>query len=166
MPRLNELFEAGAAPGCEPSAEQQHLVEMMDAAGPVATSEHLLGQVHQVYRLQGVRIDDRHFEIVLQQMLNRLRVTDPGDTLLDPGQVVSRGQLESANAAASGAPAVSEPAIVGVSQAAASTEDFIAAAASYGGIPTLARAAACGQRTQLTTTRHAAAFCKLGPTTG
>ena len=102
---------------------------------------------------------------VLQQMLNRLRVTAPGDTLLDQGQVVSRAQLDSANSAADGAPAAAEPTIVGVSRAAVSTIDFIAAAASYGGIPTLAVAAAGKQRTQLTTTRHAAVFGKLAPPT-
>ena len=164
MPRLDELFEAGAAPGNAASATAQRLLDMFEQDGPLATAEYLIAKMHEVYRQQGVRIDDRHYEVVLRQMLGRLRVTDPGDTQLQIGELVSTAQLEAANSATTGTPASAAPTIVGVSQAAVATTDFIAAGASYGGIPALARAAAGKQRIELTAVRNCTAFGKPIPT--
>lgn len=115
----------------------------------------------QVYRQQGVRIDDRHFELVLQQMLSRLPVTDPGDTALTPNELVSRAQVDNANAGVDGRAASVVPVVVGVSEAAAAAGDFIAAATAYNGVPSMAKAAARSAGVELKNIRNCAATGKI-----
>jgi len=98
--------------------------------------------------------------------LCRPRVTDPGDTGLACGEIVGAAQLHAANAAATGRKAAAEPTIVGVSEAACATLDFIAAASSYGGAAALAKAAARKQKLPLHGIRSCTAFGKRMPTGG
>ena len=163
LPRLDELFEAGARPGQEISPERQILEEKLRREGVTATAEYLLEEMRQVYRLQAVLVDDKHFEVVLRQMLDKVRIAAAGDAGLEVDEIVGAAQLEAANAASSGKPASAEPVIVGVTEAASLAQDFIAAAISFGGIPALARAASRGQRVELAGIRSCTAFGKVIP---
>jgi DNA-directed RNA polymerase subunit beta' len=163
MPRLEQLLDAGRPPGRETTDLRDELVERLRGGGRLDTAEYLLAETHAVYREQGVRIDDSHIEIVLREMLGRLRVTDPGETDLLAGELLTPARLAEANARATGAAAQAEPVVVGVSEAAASSGDFLAAATAYGGIPSLALAAARAERLPLTTLRHALAFPGRSP---
>jgi DNA-directed RNA polymerase subunit beta' len=111
-----------------------------------------------------ISIDDRHFEVIIRQMLDKLRVTAVGDTGLQVGELVSASQLEAANAAlGEGERAAAESTIVGVTDAASATEDFVAAATTHGGVPALARAAARKQSVALTGVRSCTTFGKVVP---
>ena len=163
LPRLDELFEAGKCPGREASAEREVLEEMLRHKGALATAEYLLTEMAETYRMQGVRIDDRHFEVILRQMLNKVHIATAGDTGLEVGAIISAAQLEAANSARSGKPASGEPVILGVTEAASLEQDFIAAATSFGGIPALARAAAQKQKMDLDGVRSCTLFGKVIP---
>ena len=163
LPRLNELFEAGKCPGQEASAEREVLEEMLRHKGALATAEYLLTEMAEVYRIQGVRIDDKHFELILRQMLDKVRITAAGDTGLQAGAIVSTAQLEATNSARSKKPASGEPVILGVTEAASLEQNFIAAATSFDGIPALARAAAQKQKMNLDGVRSCTLFGKVIP---
>jgi DNA-directed RNA polymerase subunit beta' len=72
-------------------------IDLLEAAGPGAVQDFLLTEVRGIYRHHGLEIDDRHFEVILAQMLRKVRVQTPGDTDLLPGQLVDRCALEAAN---------------------------------------------------------------------
>jgi len=166
LPRLDELFEAGKNPGGEESEERENLDKMLRREGVLATAEYLLVEMLRIYRGQGVLIDDRHFEVVLRQMLDKVRIKAAGDTDLEVDEITSAAQLEAANSAASGKAASGEPVILGVTEAAALTQDFIAAATSFGGVPALARAAARKQRVELDGIRSCTVLGKVIPAKG
>jgi DNA-directed RNA polymerase subunit beta' len=102
--------------------------------------EYLLNEIQEVYRLQGVKINDKHIEMIVRQMLQRVRVLDPGDSRFLESDVVSRAEFErenrriaDANAAIEEAskklqPATHEALLLGITKAALTTESFISAA--------------------------------------
>src|SRR5690606_39801457 len=68
--------------------------EILDILGPHALMEHLVSEVQDVYRLQGVEINDKHIEIIIRQMLRKVRITDPGDTQFLWGDQVEKTTLD------------------------------------------------------------------------
>jgi DNA-directed RNA polymerase subunit beta' len=93
--------------------------------------QYLLNEVQRVYRSQGVNINDKHIEVIVRQMLKKVRVDSPGDTDMLPGELVDRVTYEDANAkvlAEGGEPAMASPALLGVTRASLSTDSFLAAA--------------------------------------
>ena len=97
----------------------------------MALQEYLLNEVQQVYRAQSVRIDDKHIEILVSQMLNKVQVVDPGDTNFLITDTVSKVSLRHENAkveASGGRPASYEPVLQGVARASLSSDSVIAAA--------------------------------------
>jgi DNA-directed RNA polymerase subunit beta' len=94
-------------------------------------AKYLVNEIQQVYRLQGVKIDDKHIEVIVRQMLRRVRVTDVGDTEFLSGDEVDRATFEDENEAViakKGKPATAEPKLLGITKASLSTESFISAA--------------------------------------
>jgi DNA-directed RNA polymerase subunit beta' len=94
-------------------------------------AKYLVDEVQQVYRLQGVKINDKHIEVIVRQMLRRLRITEPGDTDWLVGDEVDRATFDEENErvlAAKGKPATAEPKLLGITKASLSTESFISAA--------------------------------------
>ncbi|MEW6047448.1 MAG: DNA-directed RNA polymerase subunit beta' [Bacillota bacterium] len=91
---------------------------------------YLLQEVQNVYRSQGVDINDKHIEIIVRQMLRKVRVEDPGDTDLLPGGIVEQHELEEENArvVAGGQPATWKPVLLGITKASLATESFLSAA--------------------------------------
>jgi DNA-directed RNA polymerase subunit beta' len=105
--------------------------EILEILGPSALYEFLIGQVQEVYRLQGVTINDKHIEIIIRQMLRKVRISDPGDSEYFWGEQVDRAAFLLDNKrieAAGGKPAEAEPILLGITKASLETESFISAA--------------------------------------
>ncbi|MDH7490422.1 MAG: DNA-directed RNA polymerase subunit beta', partial [Anaerolineae bacterium] len=105
--------------------------EVLRIQGAEAAQMYLLEEVQKVYRSQGVNIHDKHIEIIIRQMLRKVRVRSSGDTDMLPGEMVDRFEFERRNEeviAQGGKPATGAPALLGVTKAALSTESFLAAA--------------------------------------
>ncbi|MBX6352470.1 MAG: DNA-directed RNA polymerase subunit beta' [Thermoflavifilum sp.] len=105
--------------------------EMLRVKGLQGVQNYLLREVQRVYRLQGVDINDKHIEVMIRQMLRKVRVLDPGDTDLLPGTYVDLHEYEAANRKvllAGGEPAVARPALLGITKASLETDSFLSAA--------------------------------------
>lgn len=90
-----------------------------------------MDEVQEVYRLQGVRINDKHIEVIVRQMLKRVRIKDAGDTSNLEGEYVDKYLFSEENervVAAGGRPAIAEPSLLGITKASLNTESFISAA--------------------------------------
>jgi len=112
----------------EGSADPHEILEIL---GPAALYEFLIGQVQEVYRLQGVTINDKHIEIIIRQMLRKVRITDPGDSEYFWGEQIDRTTFLADNKRieeAGGKPAEAEPILLGITKASLETESFISAA--------------------------------------
>src|SRR5690349_945205 len=99
--------------------------------GPRAVQEYLLNEVQEVYRLQGVRISDKHIGTIVRQMLQKVRVTEPGDTDFLEGETVDRLLFRDENERVlkrKGTPAEAEPVLLGITKASLTTQSFISAA--------------------------------------
>jgi DNA-directed RNA polymerase subunit beta' len=99
--------------------------------GSTPTEVYLVGEVQNVYRSQGVDIHDKHIELIVRQMLKKVRIENAGDTELLPGQLVDKVVLERENARvreAKGEEATFEPLILGITKASLATESFLSAA--------------------------------------
>jgi len=112
----------------EGSADPHEILEIL---GPTALYEFLIGQVQEVYRLQGVSINDKHIEVIIRQMLRKVRITDPGDSEFFWGEQIDRSTFLRENKrldVAGGKPAEAEPILLGITKASLETESFISAA--------------------------------------
>jgi DNA-directed RNA polymerase subunit beta' len=122
-----ELVEAGDAL----SEGSINPAELLLLKGATPTELYLVGEVQKVYKSQGVEIHDKHIELIVRQMLKKVRVETNGDTELLPGQLVDRVQLERENARVKkekGEQATFEPIILGITKASLATESFLSAA--------------------------------------
>jgi DNA-directed RNA polymerase subunit beta' len=105
--------------------------DILSIKGEVALARYLVDEVQEVYRLQGVRINDKHIEVIVRQMMRRVKIMDVGDTDFIAEEQVDRLRFEEANRAViekGGQPAVAEPLILGITKASLSTDSFISAA--------------------------------------
>jgi len=112
----------------EGSADPHEILEIL---GPSALYDFLLNEVQEVYRLQGVTINDKHIEVIIRQMLRKVRITDPGDTEWFWGEQIERTHFLRDNkriVEAGGKPAEAEPILLGITKASLETESFISAA--------------------------------------
>jgi DNA-directed RNA polymerase subunit beta' len=99
--------------------------------GPQELQEHLVNEVQEVYRLQGVTINDKHIEIIVRQMLRKVRITEPGDTTFLWGEQVDKLEFEEENVRVDkmgGKPAEAQPVLLGITKASLETESFLSAA--------------------------------------
>jgi DNA-directed RNA polymerase subunit beta' len=120
--------------------------------GREATQLYLLSEIQRVYRSQGVNINDKHFEIIIRKMLNKVQITSSGDTELLPGELVNRLTFARANtkvAAEGGRQATAQPILLGISKSALNTDSFLSAASFQHTIRILAGAAVGGKRDDL-----------------
>ncbi len=105
--------------------------DILQIKGSRAVQEYLLNEIQEVYRLQGVKINDKHIGVIVRQMLQKVRVVDPGETHLLEGEHVDRVEFRGVNqnAAREGKkPARAEPLLLGITKASLTTESFISAA--------------------------------------
>ncbi len=105
--------------------------DILRVLGEKALAKYLVDEVQEVYRLQGVKINDKHIETVVRQMLRKVRIKDVGDTTFLPGEQSDKLTFEAENQRVmqtGGAPATAEPLLLGITKASLSTESFISAA--------------------------------------
>jgi DNA-directed RNA polymerase subunit beta' len=122
--------------------------EVLEVCGPQELQEYLVNEVQEVYRLQGVEINDKHIEIIVRQMLRKVRITDPGDTEFLWGDQVERQLFQDVNqkAIAEGKrPAEAAPVLLGITKASLETESFISAASFQDTTRVLTDAASLGR---------------------
>ncbi|MEY2485208.1 MAG: DNA-directed polymerase subunit beta [Verrucomicrobiota bacterium] len=122
--------------------------EILEVCGPQDLQEHLVNEVQEVYRLQGVEINDKHIEIIVRQMLRKVKITDPGDTSLLWGDQVDRLDFEAENARVveqGGKPAEATPVLLGITKASLETDSFISAASFQDTTRVLTEAATLGK---------------------
>jgi DNA-directed RNA polymerase subunit beta' len=105
--------------------------DLLAIKGEKALARYLVDEVQEVYRLQGVKINDKHMEIIVRQMLRRVKVKDPGDTSFITDEQVERYRFQEENERVitkGGKPAIGEPMLLGITKASLSTQSFISAA--------------------------------------
>src|SRR5437867_760519 len=105
--------------------------DILRIKGPRAVQEYLLNEVQEVYRLQGVKINDKHIGVIVRQMLQKVRVVEPGDTMFLEGENVDKLTFREMNeriVKKGGKPATSEPLLLGITKASLTTQSFISAA--------------------------------------
>jgi len=122
--------------------------EILEVCGPQDLQEYLLNEVQEVYRLQGVQINDKHIEIIVRQMLRKVRITEPGDTAFLWGEQIDKLRFEDENqriAEAGGKPAEAGPVLLGITKASLETESFISAASFQDTTRVLTEAATLGR---------------------
>jgi DNA-directed RNA polymerase subunit beta' len=105
--------------------------DILRIKGPRAVQEYLLNEVQEVYRLQGVKINDKHIGVIVRQMLQKVRVMDPGETEFLEGEHVDKAVFRTENERAKEAretAATSEPLLLGITKASLTTQSFISAA--------------------------------------
>ena len=134
--------------------------------GRDAAQIYLLSEVQQVYRSQGQNIHDKHFEIIIRQMLSRVKITSPGDTSFLPGDLVSRIRLLHINEklrAEGKRPAKFKEVLLGITKAALNTDSFLSAASFQHTIRVLADAAIAGKEDPLVGLKENVIIGKLIP---
>src|SRR5829696_4577302 len=126
--------------------------DILRIKGARAVQEYLLNEVQEVYRLQGVKINDKHIGVIVRQMLQKVRVMDSGDTAFLEGEHVDKQNFRDANERAKkkkDAPAMSEPLLLGITKASLTTQSFISAASFQETTRVLTDAAIRGARDEL-----------------
>nr|MBA2670448.1 DNA-directed RNA polymerase subunit beta' [Gemmatimonadota bacterium] len=127
--------------------------DILRIKGPRAVQEYLLNEVQEVYRLQGVKINDKHIGVIVRQMLQKVRIAEPGSTQFLEGETVDRRMFLDENGrvieAGEGAPAMSEPLLLGITKASLTTQSFISAASFQETTRVLTDAAIRGARDDL-----------------
>ncbi len=105
--------------------------DILNIKGEIALAKYLVDEVQEVYRLQGVRINDKHIEVIVRQMMRMVKILDPGDTDFITEEQVDKMRFEATNQEIEmqgGRPALAESLILGITKASLSTESFISAA--------------------------------------
>ncbi|MEJ5299950.1 MAG: DNA-directed RNA polymerase subunit beta' [Thermodesulforhabdaceae bacterium] len=122
--------------------------DILRVQGEKAIAKYLLDEIQRVYRLQGVRINDKHIEVIVRQMIKRVKITNPGDSGFLPGEQVERHIFEETNErliAQGKTPAEAEPLLLGITKASLSTDSFISAASFQETTKVLTDAASSGR---------------------
>ncbi len=104
--------------------------DILDVMGVEALAEYLVAEIQEVYRLQGVKINDKHIEVIVRQMLQKVEITDGGDTTLLPGEQLDYLEMMEYNAKLpkNGKPAEGRPVLLGITKASLQTRSFVSAA--------------------------------------
>ena len=105
--------------------------DILRIRGPVDVQQYIVREVQDVYRSQGVEINDKHIEVVVRQMMRKVKVEDPGETSMLPGETIDVFRFEEANEEAEAAglsPATSKPILLGITKASLQTDSFLSAA--------------------------------------
>ena len=128
------------------------LQDILRVCGDKILQEYLVNEVQEVYRLQGVRINDKHIEVIIRQMLKKIRIEDPGETDFLATQQVDKWVFQKENTRVikkDGKPALATPLLLGITKASLTTESFISAASFQETTRVLTDAAASGKKDEL-----------------
>ena len=140
--------------------------DILHILGGEAVQQYLVEEVQKVYRSQGVNINDRHIEVIVHQMLSRVRIDSSGDTELVPGELVGRFRYEDNNAkvlAEGGEPATAHTVLVGITRASLSSDSWLAAASFQETTRVLTEAAISGKVDKLIGRKENVIIGKLIP---
>lgn len=125
--------------------------DILEVLGIEPLAEYLVAEIQEVYRLQGVKINDKHIEVIVRQMLQKVEITDAGDTTLLPGEQVDRDEMDETNARLEPGqqPAQGKPILLGITKASLQTRSFISAASFQETTRVLTEAAVQGKQDTL-----------------
>jgi len=126
--------------------------DILAIMGVEALADYMIDEVQDVYRLQGVKINDKHIEVIVRQMLQKWEISDSGETTLLKGENVDKAEFDEANAKAiarGGKPAEGEPILLGITKASLQTRSFISAASFQETTRVLTEASVQGKRDKL-----------------
>ncbi|MGO2082212.1 DNA-directed RNA polymerase subunit beta' [Vagococcus sp.] len=143
-----DLIDRGA-PLTEGSIDPKQLLTVKDV---LTVENYLLKEVQKVYRMQGVEIGDKHIEVMVRQMLRKVRVMDPGDSDILPGTLMDIGAFTDRNydtLVSGGSPATSRPVLLGITKASLETNSFLSAASFQETTRVLTDAAIRGKKDHL-----------------
>ena len=122
--------------------------DILRVMGVEALAEYLINEIQEVYRLQGVKINNKHIEVIVRQMLQKVEITDAGDTTFLVGELADRQEFDAVNAktvAEGGSPADSIPVLQGITKASLQNQSFISAASFQETTRVLTEAAVSGK---------------------
>ncbi|MCB0363510.1 MAG: DNA-directed RNA polymerase subunit beta', partial [Bdellovibrionales bacterium] len=122
--------------------------DILAIKGPTAVQEYLVNEIQEVYRLQGVKINDKHIEVIVRQMMRKVEVTETGDTQFLVGEQVEKYQFEEENERVigeGGQPAIADPLLLGITKVSLSTDSWISAASFQETTKVLTEAAVNGK---------------------
>ncbi|MBU2101917.1 MAG: DNA-directed RNA polymerase subunit beta', partial [Candidatus Omnitrophica bacterium] len=128
------------------------LQDILRVCGDKVLQEYLVNEVQEVYRLQGVKINDKHIEVIIREMLKKIRIVESGDTGFLPGEAIDKWDFRNENERVikkGGKPATASPLLLGITKASLSTKSFISAASFQETTRVLAEAAASGKVDEL-----------------
>ncbi len=128
------------------------LKKLHEVMGEEAVHRYIVREIEEIYASQGEGINDKHIEVIIRQMLSRMKVADPGDTMLLPGDIVEKDQFNEANEEierTGGQPATGEVMVLGITKVALSTESFLSAASFMETARVLINAAVQGREDRL-----------------
>jgi DNA-directed RNA polymerase subunit beta' len=125
--------------------------DILEVMGVEALAEYLVAEIQEVYRLQGVKINDKHIEVIVRQMLQKVEITDGGDTTLLAAEQLDYEEMNEHNAklAPGQKPAVGKPVLLGITKASLQTRSFISAASFQETTRVLTQAAVEGKKDSL-----------------
>jgi DNA-directed RNA polymerase subunit beta' len=124
------------------------LQDILRVCGDKVLQEHLVNEIQEIYRLQGVRINDKHIEVIIREMLKKVKIVDSGDSEFLPGEAVDKWDFRKENEKIikkGGKPATASPLLLGITKASLSTKSFISAASFQETTRILADAAIAGK---------------------
>ena len=167
-PRMVMLVEHGGKvkKGEQLNEGSLYPAEILEVRGRTETELYLVAEVQKVYRAQGVDINDKHIELIVRQMLKKMRIDSKGSTDLLPGQLEDRVKLQQLNKevkADGGTPAKGEEVILGITKASLATESFLSAASFQETTKVLTDAALEGKRDRLVGLKENVIIGKLIP---
>ena len=167
--RTNLYVKAGqkVEPGVQLNEGSLYPAEILAIRGRTETETYIVSEVQRVYRAQGVDINDKHIELIVRQMLKKIRVESKGSSELLPGQLEDRLTFEKINEKFKGkktkTPARAEPVILGITKASLATESFLSAASFQETTKVLTDAALEGKRDRLMGLKENVIIGKLIP---
>jgi DNA-directed RNA polymerase subunit beta' len=126
--------------------------DILNILGEKELAKYLVNEIQEIYRLQGVRINDKHIEVIVRQMLRRVRIKEVGDSEFLVGDQIEKWKFEEERQRVlkdGGTPATAEPLLLGITKASLSTESFISAASFQETTKVLTEAAIQGKRDKL-----------------
>jgi DNA-directed RNA polymerase subunit beta' len=126
--------------------------DILAIMGVEALASYLINEIQEVYRLQGVKINDKHIEVIVRQMLQKVEIVDPGETTFLVGEQIDRAEYEIENAktlAQDLKPAMAKPVLQGITKASLQTRSFISAASFQETTRVLTEASVSGKEDSL-----------------
>jgi DNA-directed RNA polymerase subunit beta' len=155
------------AAGAQLAAGSLDIKEVLEIRGLRAAQVHLIDEIQKVYEGQGIPINDRHFEVIVKKMSDKVRIELPGDTEFLPGEVVEKHRFATENQsvlAQGGEPATAQVLILGITRASLFTESWLSAASFMETTHILTDAAAEGKTDQLKGLKENVIIGRLIPT--